>query len=1266
MKNRKRIALLAGQPEENYQNLFIQGFLKKAFASDYDVCIFAMYQKYQESTAREIGESTIFSLIRYDLFDAVVVLLDTLQTPGVAKRVEEKLKRSFSGPVFCIDKESKYFPTIMTDHYTPVKRLIAHLIERHGFKDIAYLTGKEWHIHSKQRLQAYMDCMKEYGLPVRDNRVFYGDFWYSSGESMVEKLLKDREHLPEAIACANDCMAIGVAQALTDNGIRVPEDVAVVGYDSVEEGRMSPKPITSAPIPAKVLGGYTVDCLKAEFEDAPMPEFCFEPELFIGSSCGCHNESMVPRLNLRESWGTDISEGSFYSCFNHMMEDMLSQSSFKDLMNVIFSYVYQIRDFDSFHLCLNEYWGNLKDAERTDAGWKNYTRRMLHILECGTKAENRDKIDFHQQFDTKILLPDLYVDRDEPKAFFFTPLHFEERCLGYAVISYGNEAKCYNDTYRLWLRSVMQGLECFRRVEALQQSNKLLQESQIRDSLTGLYNYKGFIQQSEALIRRAGKCGGCISAMAIDIKGLAGINDEYGREEGNQAIIRAARFLANCAEGGMSCCLGNGEYMVAILSEGPDKKEIHAVRDKLLGLLEKHNRKQRTGYDLQVYTGSDTAKISDIKEFEHLVNSAVSRKNGNKISVQRMADSVELTKEEMEEAEVVRRILEENLFLYHFQPIINAKNGEIFAYEALMRGNVTPQLSPVKILKYAGYFGKLYDVEKATFFNIIRQIRENGDKFAGKKVFINSIPGKRLKGEDAALLEKEMGEHAAQIVVELTEQTELDDDALALMKASYEKMGIETAVDDYGTGYSNVTNLLRYMPNYVKIDRMLLTDIQNSPQKQHFVREIIEFAHDNDIVALAEGVETSEELEMVVYLGADLIQGFYTAKPSEKIAEGIRSEVVNQILQYNQQRVNQKGHKVYVAGKEGRVSLAKLVAEKYAKIEIVHEKTTYRDITIAGVPGLVSNMTLQIGDGYQGRIVLENVIFDSGKAEACIDIGKQCEVTLVLKGDSEIKNGGIRVPENSRLILEGNGNLLIEEKRAGYFGIGDDLKSHHGIIEFEQDGTIEIRGNGMQGVGIGSGYGGEIRINRGKYILEMRGKEGVGIGAFYSEVRTNIIRCDLQINMDVSRGVGIGSIEKSAGIKMENSSAKFIFGGEQLVGIGTIDGEKGKVDICNGSVEMDMRASRLCGIGAENGLAETEIQYASLYMAGEGKYALAIGSGKKDARIQITNSTIHTKFKSSLDSDMGAEEENIYIANSRCQFTFNGKPVLRKIKDTEW
>ena len=73
-----------------------------------------------------------------------------------------------------VDKENNIFPTVMMDHYTPIVKLVDHLIEVHGHKNIYFLGGLKEHIHSKQRLAGYIDSMKAHNLPVTDDMIYYG------------------------------------------------------------------------------------------------------------------------------------------------------------------------------------------------------------------------------------------------------------------------------------------------------------------------------------------------------------------------------------------------------------------------------------------------------------------------------------------------------------------------------------------------------------------------------------------------------------------------------------------------------------------------------------------------------------------------------------------------------------------------------------------------------------------------------------------------------------------------------------------------------------------------------------------------------------------------------------------------------------------------------------------------------------------------------------------------------------------------------------
>ena len=205
------------------------------------------------------------------------------------------------------------------------------------------------------------------------------------------------------------------------------------------------------------------------------------------------------------------------------------------------------------------------------------------------------------------------------------------------------------------------------------------------------------------------------------------------------------------------------------------------------------------------------------------------------------------------------------------------------------------------------------------------------------------------------------------------------------IKEMYSSMNIRTAIDDYGTGYSNVQNLLRYMPDYVKIDRSLISDILNNRKKRYFVREIIDFCHDNGILALAEGVETAEELQTVIHLGADLVQGFYTARPSAAAAEIIPHEIRREIKLYRQEREDGRKLRIYNAVKSERVLLDRLEKDGYRCILV--GKDGGGVVTAASSSGLDTKIHIDVVNDFKGSIILDNAVLSNEKNRPCINIG---------------------------------------------------------------------------------------------------------------------------------------------------------------------------------------------------------------------------------------------------------------------------------------
>lgn len=612
-----------------------------------------------------------------------------------------------------------------------------------------------------------------------------------------------------------------------------------------------------------------------------------------------------------------------------------------------------------------------------------------------------------------------------------------------------------------------------------------------------------------------------------------------------------------------------------------------------------------------------------------------------------------LSEAELAELQETEHIIDENLFDYYFQPIVSAKDGEIYSYEALMRPKSDMKLTPYHILKYASLVNRLPDIERGTFLNVLGIIDVRKEDFFGKSVFINSIPEAKMSTEDFRKVTKMLLKHSDMAVVEMTEQSEIDDESLESLKERYRNMGVKMAIDDYGSGYSNAGNLLRYMPNFVKIDRSLLTDIQNSPKKRHFVREIIHFCHENDILALAEGVETAEELHTVILLGADLIQGYFTAKPAPEIIGSIPEDIKQMIKRYHQEREDGIGQQVYIADVSERIILERLMQSGMKCIVIGSNGSG--DISIEGSSELDSQIRIETRKGYSGRITIENAWFNSIKNKPCIDIGEDNEVTLVLSGDNKLDTGGIRVPQSSKLTIAGEGRLEINVNGKEFYGIGNGAGMWHGDITFEQSGRITVNADGEKGVAIGSGNGGIININAGQYRLNVQGDVNVGIGALYAESDMVIHDCDIGMEMNSARGTAIGSIGKSDFITIFKTSLKIFMTGIELVGIGTLDGEKTEFAIREASCFITIKGERCSAIAALEGITDTSIDRVAFGLTVSGKQALGIGGFTRNTTIHHNSAEVHIKVDTPIDINDYIDRQRISIDKTSFDIMYNGK-----------
>ncbi len=220
-----------------------------------------------------------------------------------------------------------------------------------------------------------------------------------------------------------------------------------------------------------------------------------------------------------------------------------------------------------------------------------------------------------------------------------------------------------------------------------------------------------------------------------------------------------------------------------------------------------------------------------------------------------------------------------------FQPIVSLSERRILGYEALTRGPSNTSLhSPINLLAAARHAGRLNELEMTCRESACRRYSEQ--QLQGK-LFLNVSPEALLDathrpGRTLELLHK-YNISADNVVIELTEQTPTDDfELLDAALHHYRDMGFSIALDDLGAGYSGLRMWSELRPDYVKIDRYFIDGIHRDPVKREFVESIMKIARASRAVVIAEGIELSEELEILADMGIDLVQGYLLGRPEEQ------------------------------------------------------------------------------------------------------------------------------------------------------------------------------------------------------------------------------------------------------------------------------------------------------------------------------------------------------------------------------------------------
>ena len=407
------------------------------------------------------------------------------------------------------------------------------------------------------------------------------------------------------------------------------------------------------------------------------------------------------------------------------------------------------------------------------------------------------------------------------------------------------------------------------------------------DMLTGLYSRQAFNRVCNELFEQPEKLG-CAALLMMDLDNLKHINDTYGHDWGDQYIRQTGQcFLSNTPAGTICSRLSGDEFLLLFYGYS-SQEEIRVHLRRLNDALHASCSTLPNGRTLNIsisggvaWYPEDGRDLKTLKKYADFAMYQVKQShkghmNDFDIGVYHREEYAAQTQRDFE------TMLKEELVTYYFQPIFSSQNGQITAYEALMRVNMPTLHSPSQVMTLAHELDRLYDIERLTVFKSSECFVQLQQKHLIRKdalLFLNSIANISVTDADSAEYIRRYPDLLKQLVVEITEQEELDHECLE-RKRNVPGFSGAFALDDYGSGYSNEINLLELSPRYIKIDISIIRGIDTDRDKQQIVSNIVAYAHARSMKLIAEGIENDAELRKVIDLGVDLLQGFYLSRPA--------------------------------------------------------------------------------------------------------------------------------------------------------------------------------------------------------------------------------------------------------------------------------------------------------------------------------------------------------------------------------------------------
>lgn len=406
----------------------------------------------------------------------------------------------------------------------------------------------------------------------------------------------------------------------------------------------------------------------------------------------------------------------------------------------------------------------------------------------------------------------------------------------------------------------------------LEESHGRLEALALRDPLTGLANHRQFQETLSAETKRAQTEGTQLALILLDVDRFKRINDAWGHPAGDRVLSKAGRSLAATMKGvGMVARLGGDEF--AMLLPDSNSTQALAICEAARSAVKTNDRP-----DLDITCSAGLAIFPDDASspdsLSQLADGALywAKRSGRDLTRRYDPEHVMVVTSE-QRAEFAQILESPNAITPVFQPIVSLANGEIVAYEALARFEEGSRRLPSWWFAQAHRFGLGAKLEAEA----IRAALASPDRPPGLTLSVNVSPSALGSPEVRAVLPQRLDN----VIFEITEQEQIiHPDELREALDPLRERGARVAVDDAGAGYAGLQQIMRMQADFIKLDRGLISECHLDRAKAALIGALADFAASTGAEVCAEGIESLDELRVLIRLGVSAGQGFALARPA--------------------------------------------------------------------------------------------------------------------------------------------------------------------------------------------------------------------------------------------------------------------------------------------------------------------------------------------------------------------------------------------------